>query len=84
MKVGTKILLITLGSLACLVLAFFSVASVLLVENFDKLENTNATINTQQAKHLLDNDLQTLDSNSKAMPIGIRHTISRSGKIQTI
>ncbi len=66
MKVGTKILLITLGSLACLVLAFFSVASVLLVENFDKLENTNATINTQQAKHLLDNDLQTLDSNSQS------------------
>jgi signal transduction histidine kinase/sensor domain CHASE-containing protein/ActR/RegA family two-component response regulator len=66
MKVGTKILLITLGSLACLVLAFFSVASVLLVDNFNALENTNAEINTQQASHLLDNELQTLDSNSKS------------------
>ena len=66
MKVGTKILLITLGSLACLVLAFFSVASVLLVDNFDKLESTNAQINTQQVSHLLDNELQTLDSNSQS------------------
>ncbi|MGD0816802.1 MAG: ATP-binding protein [Methanomassiliicoccales archaeon] len=66
MKVGTKILLITLGCLACLVLAFFSVASVLLVDNFDNLENTNATINTQQAVYLLNNELQTLDSNSRS------------------
>ena len=66
MKVGTKIMLITLGSLACLVLAFFSVASVLLVDNFDRLENTNAEINTQQGERLLTNEMQTLDSNSQS------------------
>jgi signal transduction histidine kinase/sensor domain CHASE-containing protein/ActR/RegA family two-component response regulator len=66
MKVGTKILLITMGSLACLVLAFFSVSSILLVDNFDKLESTNATIDTQEADHLLNNELLTLDSNSKS------------------
>lgn len=66
MKVGTKILIITMGSLACLVLAFFSVSSILLVDNFDKLETTNATINTQEADRLLNNELQTLDANSKS------------------
>jgi signal transduction histidine kinase/sensor domain CHASE-containing protein/CheY-like chemotaxis protein len=55
-----------MGSLACLVLAFFSVSSILLVDNFDKLETTNATINTQEADHLLNNELQTLDANSKS------------------
>ena len=66
MKVGTKILIITMGSLACLVMAFFSVSSILLVDNFDKLETTNATIDTQEADHLLNNELQTLDANSKS------------------
>ncbi len=64
MRVGTKILIITTGMIACLVLAFFSVASVLLVDNFDHLENTDSSINTQQAIHVLDNDLQTLSSNT--------------------
>lgn len=64
MKVGTKILIITIGAIACLVLAFFSVASVLLVNNFNQLETSEAATNSKQAYNLLDNDLQTLNSNT--------------------
>jgi signal transduction histidine kinase/sensor domain CHASE-containing protein/CheY-like chemotaxis protein len=64
MKVGTKILLITLGAIACLVLAFFSVASVLLVDNFDRLENTNTVLTSKLARDLMDNELTILTSNT--------------------
>jgi signal transduction histidine kinase/ActR/RegA family two-component response regulator/HAMP domain-containing protein len=61
-KVGTKIFIITLGAITCLVLAFFSVASVLLVDNFDRLENTNMVLNTQKVEGLIHSELLTLDS----------------------
>ena len=64
MRVRTKMFLITAGAMACLVLVFLSISTIILVDSFASIEERNAEITTEKAVSWLENDIRSLASST--------------------
>ena len=64
MKVRTKTMLITLMSIAILIVIFFSACYVILVENFQNIENKEAKLMAEKAAQVMQSDIDGLEANA--------------------